>query len=355
MGHYDQARQAYIEGLAIDQELDDKRGQGVILGQLGTLALMEGKSTEAAERHQQALTLFQTLREPTVEAVAWHQLGMVYQTARQWDEAERCYRESARIKVAQGNLSGAAKTWNNLALVNERAGKPEAAEQWYRKAIDFYRGDNNTFELATCLNNLAELLRTQAQHLTEARTLAEEALKLKQTLEPGVAAIWKSYGLLAVIAEQEAAVSQDRVHQQQRCQAAQEYRRLMRDAFRAYPGNKVSLKPFAPLILNACLCCAATRQAAPWYKPWQRQAAMDSKAANQARAMVAQEQAKMRQAGPDWIPLADALDRVLAGERKTEMLCEGLDFETALIIETILQGIADPDSVAWLREGEGTP
>ena len=355
MGHYNQARQAYTEGLVIAKEQDDLRQQGVILSQLGTLALREGNTQEAAKRYSEALTLFQTLQEPASEAIAWHQLGRVYQDTQQWDEAERCYRESARINVAQGNLSRAASTWNQLAMGNVYAGKPEAAEQWYRKAIEAGRSDSNPLGLASRLNNLAGLLLTQASRLPEARQLAEEALKLRQTLEPGVAEIWKSYGLLAQIAEQEAAVSQDRDYQQQQRQAAREYRRLARDAYRAFPGNKVSLKPFAPLILNACHCCAATRQAAPWYKPWQRKPAVDSTAHTQARAEVAQYQEQMRQAGPDWIPLADALDRLLAGERKADTLCEGLHFQAALIMETILQGIADPDNVAWLREDEGTP
>ena len=210
-------------------------------------------------------------------------------------------------------------------------------------------------ELANDSNNLADFLRTQPQYLNEARTLAEEALQLRKTLEPGVAEIWKAYHLLAQIAEQEADLSPDSVDQQQRQQGAREYRRLARDAFRAFPGNKVSLKRFAPLILSVCLCCAATQQAVPWYKPWQRQLVVDSTAHTQARAVVAQYQKALRQAGPDEKSLADALDRLLVGECKAETLCEGLAYDAALIIETILQGIADPDSVAWLREDEGTP
>ena len=88
------------------------------------------------------------------------------------------------------------------------------------------------------------------------------------------------------------AVSQDRDYQQHRRQTAREYRRLERDAYRAFPGNRVSLKPFAQLIVSACLCCSAMRQAAG-----------NSTAQTQARAVLAQYQEGLRQAGPDWIQL----------------------------------------------------
>ena len=54
------------------------------------------------------------------------------------------------------------------------------------------------------LNNLADLLQTQPGRLAEARQLAEEALAIKQTLDPGAAEIWTTYNILAEIADQEA-------------------------------------------------------------------------------------------------------------------------------------------------------
>ena len=111
-GKFADARQAYQDGLNVAEELNDLRQQGVVLGQLGTLAMFEGNLAEAAESYRAALALFQQLREPASEAVVWHQLGMVFQEARQLDEAERHYRESARIEEERGDLAAAARTWN---------------------------------------------------------------------------------------------------------------------------------------------------------------------------------------------------------------------------------------------------
>jgi tetratricopeptide (TPR) repeat protein len=329
MGRYPEARRAYEAGeagLVIAEEQNDLRGQGVTLGQLGWLALREGNTAEAAERYQATLALFQQLQEPASEAVVWHQLGTVYQNTRQWDEAERCYRESARLKETLGDLSGAAQTWNNLAIVNASAGKPEAAERWYRKAIE--GGKDDPLLRSRALGNLADLLQNQPHRLAEARSLAEEALSIHRTLDPGAAEIWKTYHILAQIAEREAAAFADAAAQDERRQAAREYRRLALDARRAFPGSRVMLKQRAPLILTAVAVCAGQ---------------------GEARTVLAEWQAAMRQGGPDWTALADALDRLLAGERDAATLCEGMDYDGGLILETILRGIAEPDSVAWLK------
>ena len=146
MGQYAEARSEYEKGLEIAKEVEDDRQQGAILGQLGTLALVQGDLNEARRRHQEALTLFQRLGEARMEAVAWHQLGRVaqeqagragaQQAAPFWEEAERCYKESAEIEERLGNLAGLAKTCNQLAIVATGAGRPQEAERWSLRAIE---------------------------------------------------------------------------------------------------------------------------------------------------------------------------------------------------------------------------
>ncbi len=59
--------------------------------------------------------------------------------------------------------------------------------------------------MRTDLNNLADLLRSQPGRLAEARELAEEALGISKTLDPGAAQIWTTYNILAEIKDREAA------------------------------------------------------------------------------------------------------------------------------------------------------
>ena len=324
-GRFADAREQYEAGLAIKTELNDLRGQGVTLGQLGTLAMSEGNLAEAQTRYRDALALFQRLREPTMEAVAWHQLGMVFQEAQNWDEAERHYRESARLEEANGNLAGAAQTWNNLAALTENAGRPEAAETWYRKAIEANRELSGDVELARALNNLANLLRTQPHRLTEAREQAEEALAIKQTLDPGAAEIWSTYAILAEIADQ-----------QSRGAEAAEYRRLARDAKRNFAGTRHQMQKFAPVVLAFVSAVAGDEDA--------------TKAIPQFLDMF-------RSSGEEGIRCAAALEQLLAGERDAEVLCAGLSSigTPAMIIETILAGLSDPSTLSDLLPPDAAP
>ncbi len=325
-GQHAQARVAYEHALTVFKEVRDARSQGVVLGNLGVLAMREGNLKEAADRYRAALALFQQLKEPEEEAVWWHQLGRVFQEAHQWDEAERHYREAARLKELQGSVSGpngAVVAWNQLGQVSRYAGKPGPAEAWYRKAIEAGRRASDQVNLAKCLNNLAGLLGDQPGRLAEARELAEEALAIKDMLDPGALAIWTTYTILAGIVDKEAQATSANLKAELQVQA-REYRRLARDARRNFPGMRNELRRHAQLIVATVAACARHKE---------------------ARELVAKQQAAMRQGGEDWANLAAALDRLLAGERDADTLCEDLGPDQAMIIEAILQGIADPSSL----------
>jgi tetratricopeptide (TPR) repeat protein len=322
-GQYAEARKEYEAGLSIIEELGDLRSQGVIIGQLGTLAMEEGKLEEARARYRAVLGLFQQLREPASEANAWHQLGMVYQEARQWDEAERHYREAARIRKDRGDLAGAAQTWNQLAIVSEASGKPEAAEGWFRKAIeaDRNRRTGNPKNLATDLSNLANLLQTKPGGLSEARQLAEEALALKKTLDSAAAEIWKTHNILADISEKEGALAADSRQQAELQADARSHRRLARDAMRNFAGSRQELQKLLPLV-DATV-----------------KAAQDSTQQENLDAFL-----KVLSDG-GWGKITKAIHRIIGGERDPEALCVDLGPEESMIVETILAAWSDPSTL----------
>jgi tetratricopeptide (TPR) repeat protein len=321
LGQFKEARQSYEDSLRQSEAVHDLQGQAATLGQLGTLSMLEGHLDEAVRRFRDALVQFQRLREPHMEATAWHQLGRVFEKARQWDEAERHYRESARLEEELGNLSGAAMTWNQMASVNRYAGKPAAAEGWYRKAIEAQRIVGNALSLARALSNLANLLVAEQGQLDEARRLAEEALALKKTLDPGAADIWTTYSILADIADSESDASSDLGRQSDLRQQARDYRRLARQAQRAFAGTRHEVREHAPLILRTV---GAVTNA-------------------ERRQELEQALPGLEQRG--WTKLVAAIRLVLAGERDEDALCDGLDSEDMMIVGAILQGLADPSSL----------
>lgn len=84
-------------------------------------------------------------------------------------------------------LVGASANWNNLAVLTKSAGKPADAENWYHKALAVLKAIGDQLGASRVLSNLADLLRNESSRLTEARQLAEQALAIKQTLDPTAA------------------------------------------------------------------------------------------------------------------------------------------------------------------------
>jgi len=255
------------------------------------------------------------LGERQSEAVAWHQLGIVYAAAKHWEPAERAYRASAELEEASGNRTGVARTWGQLAQMFRARGRPQEAEGWYRKALAVWRESADPGALAITLNNLADLLRGHPDRLDEARVLAEESLALRRTLDPAAAEIWTSYNVLAAIAES-----------QGDSQSAARYRREERAAFRGFAGSRHALREHGPLIA----------------------AVVGTVARPQHRAELEQALEPMIEHG--WATLVAAIRRILDGEHDADTLCEPLDRGDALIVQTILEGLRDPDSIRDLTD-----
>lgn len=311
-GQFGAARTAYEDAEQHAATIHDTRTQGVALGQIGTLALQQRDYAEAARRHAEAGDLFRALGEGEMEAVSWHQLGRVAEEQRQWAEAERCYRTSLEMKERLGDTIGAARTCNQLAIVAENDGRPAEAEGWYQRAIQSAEQLDDAKALAIRLNNLADLLcnevraaRAPATRLQEARSHAERALAIKETLDAS-SRIWTTLNILASIAE----LAGDPT-------LAHSYRRRERETFAAFAGNRWHIdNQFGDFIQT--VAAAASGDAA-------------------ARKTVEERLPRLEAAG--W-HVAEAVRRIWAGDRDWHALCADLDRQDALLILRVLETLA---------------
>jgi len=309
MGNYSEARKVYKTILSLDQKLKNTRNQAVVQHQQGNLEMFQGNMQEAEKHYHEARKILQLLNEHNSEATVLHQLGMLYQKNRQWEKAEEVYRQSVQIKEMQGDWAGAAKTWNHLAQVNSLVGKFKEAECWFRKAIEAGKVAKNWLSVSGALKSLAALLKHQSQQrLEEALKLAKKALHLEKKLEPGATEIWKTYNILADIADK-----------QGNAQEAKKNRRLARESKANFAGTRYELKQkYSQLIL--------------------------------AVARGENVEAALEGYGEDWENLKTAIQQILAGERDVDKLCEPLTFHDAPIITAILEGIERPESLEWFEQ-----
>lgn len=305
LGQLEEAEQSYEAGLAIDRELNDLRGLGVSLGQLGRVALERGELAVAAERYREALHTFQQLNEPQTEAVFWHQLGRVFQQARQWETAEQHYREALKIREAQQDWLGVAQTCNQLAMVIERAERPLDAERWYLQALAIDEKLNNLMGMSVDYSNLANLY-LQVGRLAEAETQARRAVAIMETLDLS-AEPWKSYNILANI-----------LLAQGKGAEAVAWRHKAQDSFAQFAGASYQLPSWAGQVSQAVVA-----------------AAQGSPEAQQAVAAILPQ---LEETG--WTQFTAAIRRILAGERHFAPLRDPLDRIDAYMVRAILQSLS---------------
>jgi tetratricopeptide (TPR) repeat protein len=300
LGEFESAQQVYDAALAISEELGDRREIAVTNSQIANLAIKQNNLATAIELYQEAQKTFQQIKEPLSEAAIWHQLGLVHVINRQWAEADRAYRESARIKEQQGNISGAATTYGQLAFLYDKIDRLIEAEAWYRKALQSYQAVGDRLGEARELNNLANFLSSQPTRLAEAQKIALETLEIQKTLDPAAAEIWKSHTILAKIATAQGETD-----------AAREYRQLARTTKAAFAGTQYELQQhesFIAAVVSAVGDEAAQSQLEPFLTQLE----------NVRGQLVA------------------AIRRVLAGEREVEVLWDDLDLDDSMIIAAIL-------------------
>ena len=321
LGQYAAARKEYEAALEIAKGTDDERQVGVVLNQLGTLALRQGELAEARRRCQEALQTFAGLGEQQSEAIAWHQLGMVAQEGRDWEDAERCYKESLALRERLGDLAGAAQTCNQLARVAAGAGRPEEAERWYGRALEGLQATGQMHYAAVAASNLANLLLAQPGRLEEAERYARQALAIKETLDLS-AEPWKTYNILAQIAEKRGQAEQ-----------ARGWRRKEQESFAAFKGSEHEIRQWLPVIGAVVAACQGNEQAAKDLAPFLQQMGETQ----------------------DWRNLIAVIRRILNGERDGDGLTDGLDRIDGLIVQRILAGLETSPPAPSPEAGEGEP
>lgn len=94
-----------------------------------------GKLEDALWEHTESLSRRIALKDRAGEASSLNNLGNVYFERGEWDEAERCYRDSLRIYRELGRLDREAALENNLGNLASYRGDFDVAEDHHARAL----------------------------------------------------------------------------------------------------------------------------------------------------------------------------------------------------------------------------
>lgn len=92
-----------------------------------------------------------------------HQLGVVAQEQRQWEQAEQYYRQVLTIKVESNDFYGQASTLHQLGMVAEEQRQWEQAERFYQQTLEIYEKFEDYYGQASALHQLGVVAQKQQQ------------------------------------------------------------------------------------------------------------------------------------------------------------------------------------------------
>ena len=302
----EKAEEAAQNGLKLASELQDERGLGTMSAQLGTIAAARGNVDLAREQLKTALQHLYTTDETIKVITVWMQLGALALQTSDWPEAERCYDKAIELIKWVKHPLLQAQALVQLAHAVDQGGRPQDAEAKYTEAIGIYQEHDAQPAFGSTEMALAQLLLREGR-LQDARIHAEVARVIASDLPN--APLWQSLVLLRRIAEAEGDKEREVL-----------WRAQAQEAFAGSPDAESVRQRWQSTIQAVANTC--------------RGAALDAETVELVENLETSE---------EWQQLAQAIWRILGGERGPELYAE-LDHIDALVVRSIIEAINAPET-----------
>lgn len=171
------AEALWLEALASFEALGDRRGQGVVLGNLAAAASARGRQARAEELNLQALTIFRELALPGPRARTAFNLGLARARAGAFIEANERFAEAAEAYAAAGHRDAWLQVQASRLELLLELGEPAAVDALLIEADE--PGPQSDEAQARFMSAQARVAQ-RAGDLESARLLHKEARRLRE-------------------------------------------------------------------------------------------------------------------------------------------------------------------------------
>ncbi len=180
---YEQAEKAYLDKLNYLKEIEaiekDRRwkSEAVTYHNLGIVAQEQRQYEQAEQYYQNALRIKIEFDDRYSQASTYHQLGIVAQEQRQYEQAEQYYQNALRIKIEFDDRYSQASTYHQLGRVAQEQRQYEQAEQYYQNALRIKIEFDDRYSQASTYHQLGRVAQEQRQY-EQAEQYYQNALKI---------------------------------------------------------------------------------------------------------------------------------------------------------------------------------
>ena len=181
--NYAQAKAAYQQVLELYQQLtgveerQKQNGLASTYHQLGMVAEELREYEQARLYYQQALDIKIEFSDRFSQASTYHGLGMVAEELREYEQARLYYQQALDIKIEFSDRYSQASTYGQLGIVAQDLREYEQAKHYYQQALDIYIEFGDRYEQASTYGQLGLLAEAQ-ENYAEARVNLQTALEI---------------------------------------------------------------------------------------------------------------------------------------------------------------------------------
>lgn len=176
LGEHRQALVHLEEALAVMRELGDRDEEANTLVNLGSTLWDLSETQKALEAYKAALAIPDA--QQSIRAAAFNNLGTLYASLGDWNEAVASYDQAIAINRALHDDSRLADTFNNRGLAQHYAGDVEDARSSYEEALSLARKTRNLQAQILARNNVGLLLEVKLKKPAEALEQWREVVRL---------------------------------------------------------------------------------------------------------------------------------------------------------------------------------
>jgi tetratricopeptide (TPR) repeat protein len=160
---------------------EERQGYGAVCNNLGCVYRSLGQYQEALNFHQQSLEIQREIGNHNGEANSLMNLGNVYQSLGQYQEALNFYQQSLEIEREIDNHNGEASSLGNLGNVYQSLGHYQEALNFHQQSLEIEREITNRDGEADSLINLGNVYNSLGKY-QKALNFYQQSLEIKREI-----------------------------------------------------------------------------------------------------------------------------------------------------------------------------
>ncbi|MGI0493757.1 tetratricopeptide repeat protein [Alkalinema pantanalense CENA528] len=180
---FEAALQSWQQALTLYRSINDRKGEGNSLGNLGLVYDVLGNYSKAIEYHNQSLVIAKEIEDRLGEGKSLGNLGLVYDALGNYPKAITYYEQSLAIKRALKDRLGEGNSLGNLGLAYDALGNYPKAIEYHEQSLAIAReiadrqGEGSSLgnlgNTYYALGNYSKAIQYHEQHLAIAQTIAD--------------------------------------------------------------------------------------------------------------------------------------------------------------------------------------